>query len=160
AQCRRCLSAEKAGRPAGAGGFGDAGAALRAAAEERGKRAELGRGEAESGKGAGGPAAGEQRKRRPGPAAPGAAVRGPVAVGGVFAWGQDRQVARREAERAARQSRAAAAVAANLREARERASEAWALFDFPDRMQAATDAALAAVGRAELSATHGELTDE
>ena len=81
-----------------------------------------------------------------------------MVLGGAFAWWQDRQAAGREAERTARQSRASAAVAANIREARERAAEAWELFDFPDRMQVATDAALAAVGRAEQFAADGELT--
>src|SRR5262249_3838245 len=49
---------------------------------------------------------------------------------------------------AAHEAWTTASVAAALRDARERADEAWGVADFPDRMQHATEAAVAAVGRA------------
>jgi tetratricopeptide (TPR) repeat protein len=70
-------------------------------------------------------------------------------------WWQDRVATTAAAERAARESRVTAGVAAALREARERAEEAWTLADFPDRMQHATDAAVAALRRGDDFASDG-----
>jgi tetratricopeptide (TPR) repeat protein len=51
--------------------------------------------------------------------------------------------------RAAREARATAAVAAAVGTARERIAEAWLLAEDPDRMQQSTDAAVAALRRAD-----------
>jgi hypothetical protein len=72
--------------------------------------------------------------------------------------------ARSDRDRAARAAWAAGSIAAAAREARERAEEAWALKDHPDRMRRATDAALAAIRRADDyvaggTASEGALTE-
>ena len=64
----------------------------------------------------------------------------------------DRDRAAVETDRATRQARTDAIVTAAAREARERVGEAWAVTDYPDRMQAATVAAEAAVRRGEEAA--------
>jgi serine/threonine protein kinase len=64
----------------------------------------------------------------------------------------------RAADRAAREAGTTASVAAATREARERADEAWDLYDDPDRMQRATDAAVSSMGRADDFAAHGAPT--
>jgi tetratricopeptide (TPR) repeat protein len=51
-------------------------------------------------------------------------------------------------------------VVAAAREARERAEEAWAVADFPDRMQRATETALAALRRADDFAASGSPSKE
>jgi tetratricopeptide (TPR) repeat protein len=63
--------------------------------------------------------------------------------------------AKADRDRAARTAWAEASVAAAVREARERADEAWGVTDYPDRMQRATDAAVAAVRRADDYAAGG-----
>ena len=63
--------------------------------------------------------------------------------------------ARAERDLAARDARATASIAAAVREARERADEAWGAADDPDRMRQATAAVEAAVRRAELFAAGG-----
>jgi hypothetical protein len=50
-------------------------------------------------------------------------------------------------------------VEAAAREARERTDEAWRVTDYPDRMQRATEAALAAVRRADDYASGGAPTE-
>lgn len=171
ALCKRCLSPEQADRPADAGAVAQAVAELRAAADERARRAEIDRVKAEGEKIAAELQAREQRKRRWVQAALGLAFTALVVLGGTFAWWLDRQQAERraerdrvaaeqEAERQARQARTAVGVAANLREARERLPEAWTLTDYPDRMQPAADAAVAALARAERLAADGDPTSE
>ena len=72
---------------------------------------------------------------------------------GPTATGRPRRpIARREAW-------TTASVAAAVREARERADEAWGVADYPDRMQRATDAAVAAVRRADDFAAGGTPTE-
>jgi len=61
----------------------------------------------------------------------------------------NRDRAAAETERASREAWTTASVAAAVRDARERADEAWDLNDYPARMQLASDAAVAAIGRAD-----------
>jgi serine/threonine protein kinase/tetratricopeptide (TPR) repeat protein len=61
----------------------------------------------------------------------------------------DRDRAALAVDRAARKSWTTASVAAALRDARERVDEAWGVVDHPDRMRLATDAAVAALRRAD-----------
>jgi tetratricopeptide (TPR) repeat protein len=72
-------------------------------------------------------------------------------VGGMLAVelkaGRDRAAV--AADRAAREAGTTASINAAVSEARKRAAEAWDLFDYPDRMRSATDAALAALKRAD-----------
>jgi serine/threonine protein kinase len=89
--------------------------------------------------------------------------RGPVAVAAALALTlgagvtavvavqakANRDRAEAAADHAARQAWTTASVAAALRDARERVSEAWDVADHPDRMQHATDAAVAAIRRAD-----------
>ena len=160
ALCKRCLAPERAARPADAGEVAAAVAALRQAADERARRAELDRVRAEGEAAAADLRATEQRKRRRVQAALGLAFTALVVLGGAFAgWARD-QARTRQAERVARQSRTAAGVSANLREARDRAAEAWGLVEYPERIEAATAAAVAAVGRADRDATDGEPAPE
>jgi tetratricopeptide (TPR) repeat protein len=84
--CKRCLSAEKADRPRNGEEVAGAVAALRAAADERARRAEVERERAEV-------RAAEQRKRRRVQLALAAAVALLLAGGGAFAWWRDRQAA-------------------------------------------------------------------
>src|SRR5436305_11921046 len=77
--CKRCLAAEKADRPADAGEVARAVADLRAAAEERARRAEVDRARAEA-------EAREQRKRRRVQLALAAALGLLLVGGGAFAW--------------------------------------------------------------------------
>jgi tetratricopeptide (TPR) repeat protein/tRNA A-37 threonylcarbamoyl transferase component Bud32 len=160
ALCKKCLAFEPADRPADAGTVAAAVAGLRAAADERARRAELDRVKAEGEKAAAQLQAAEQWKRRRVQAALGLAFTALVVLGGAFAWWQERVAREQEAERAVRQSRTAAGVTANLREARERAQEAWGLPQFPGRMQAATDAATAALARADQYAADGDADPE
>jgi serine/threonine protein kinase/tetratricopeptide (TPR) repeat protein len=67
----------------------------------------------------------------------------------------DRERAAVTAVRVTRRAATDASIAAAIREARERADEAWTVTDYPDRMQRATDAAVAAVRRAEDFAAGG-----
>jgi serine/threonine protein kinase len=72
----------------------------------------------------------------------------------------DRDRVAAETDRATRQAGTTASIAAAVREARERSDEAWTVIDYPDRMQLATDAAVAAVRRADGYAASGSPTDE
>jgi tetratricopeptide (TPR) repeat protein len=60
---------------------------------------------------------------------------------------------------AAHESWTNASIVAAVREARERANEAWNLADFPDRLQLATSAAVAAISRADEFAAGGVPTE-
>jgi tetratricopeptide (TPR) repeat protein len=86
ALCKRCLAAEKADRPRDGEEVAGAVAALRAAADERARRAEVERERAEV-------RAAEQRKRFRLRLALAGAVLLLVAGGGAFAWWRDRQAA-------------------------------------------------------------------
>jgi tetratricopeptide (TPR) repeat protein len=99
-------------------------------------------------------------RRNRGPVVVAAALAASVLVGGAAVLTvQSRADRDRAADRAAREAGTTAAVAAAAREARERAAEAWDQSDHPDRMRLATEAALAAVGRAEDAAAGGLPTD-
>jgi tetratricopeptide (TPR) repeat protein/tRNA A-37 threonylcarbamoyl transferase component Bud32 len=67
--------------------------------------------------------------------------------------------ARAQRERAALEAWTTASIAAAIREAGDRAEEAWGLADYPDRMQLATDAAVAAISRADDYAAGGGATE-
>ena len=90
ALCKRCLAPEPADRPADARAVATAVSGLRAAAEDRARRAEVDRTAAEV-------RAAEQSKRRRVQAALGLAFTALVVVGGAFAWwAQEQKRARRE----------------------------------------------------------------
>jgi hypothetical protein len=89
--CKRCLAPEKADRPADGGAVARAVAGLRAAADERARRAELERAAAEL-------KAAEHRKRRRVQLALVAAVVVIAAGGAGFAWWQDRLAVARAKE--------------------------------------------------------------
>jgi hypothetical protein len=91
ALCKRCLSAEKADRPADAGAVAREVANLREAAEERARQAELERVRAEA-------EAREQRKRRRAQLALAAALGLLLLGGGAFVWYWDRQSTQRRVE--------------------------------------------------------------
>jgi tetratricopeptide (TPR) repeat protein/tRNA A-37 threonylcarbamoyl transferase component Bud32 len=91
ALCQRCLSAEKADRPADAGVVAHTVAALRAAAEARARQAELERARAEA-------ETREQRKRRRVQLALAVAISLLLTGGGVFAWYLDQQATQRRVE--------------------------------------------------------------
>jgi len=161
--CRRCLSFDPADRPAGAGEVAEAVAELRAAAEERARRAELDRVRAEGERASAEARTTEQRKRRKTQAALGITCTALIVLIGAFSWWQDHQSATRKAElaqeetdREARRSRTAASVSTALDDSRRRIEEAWKLSDEPDKMRVATDLALAGVRRAEGFANAGE----
>jgi tetratricopeptide (TPR) repeat protein len=71
----------------------------------------------------------------------------------------ERERAAEAADRAVREAGTTASVDAALRDARERVAEAWDLHDFPDRMQQATDAAVAAIRRADGFVAGGSPTE-
>jgi eukaryotic-like serine/threonine-protein kinase len=108
ALCKRCLSPEKSDRPADAGVVAKAVADLRAAADERARRAELERVRAEGERAKAEAETREQRKRRRVQLALAATVALLVAGGVAFGWYQDRQA------RDERLSRTADAVATLL----------------------------------------------
>jgi tetratricopeptide (TPR) repeat protein len=91
ALCKRCLAAEKDGRPADGGAVATAVAELRAAADERARRAELDRVRAEGERAKAEAETREQRKRRRAQLALAAAVGLLLLVGGAFAWRQAEQ---------------------------------------------------------------------
>jgi serine/threonine protein kinase len=74
-----------------------------------------------------------------------------ASLGGVAGWSALQQAT----QRAARESRVSAGVAEALRETREWVEKAWNLADFPERMQIATDAAVAALRRGDDFASEG-----
>lgn|SRR5579883_1726171 len=74
-----------------------------------------------------------------------------VSLGGVAGWAALQQAT----QRAARESRVSAGVAEALRETREWVEKAWSLADYPERMQVATDAAVAALRRGDDFASEG-----
>jgi serine/threonine protein kinase len=91
ALCERCLAPEQADRPEDAGAVAKAVADLRAAAEERARRAELERVEAEA-------EARGQRKRRRVQLALAGTIGLLLLGGGAFAWWQDQQATARRVE--------------------------------------------------------------
>jgi tetratricopeptide (TPR) repeat protein len=146
--CRQCLAADRDSRPKDAAALAAALAGYVTGVEERARRAEVELAAAET-------RATEQRKRRRVQLALAATVLVVLGLVGFGLWWQKRVEATAAAERAARDSRVTAGVTEALREARERAEEAWNLAEFPDRMQHATDAAVAALRRGEGFASGG-----
>jgi len=146
--CRRCLSAEPEARPRDAGALAATIAGYLAGVEERARQAELERAAADA-------RTAELRKRRRVQFALAATVLVLLGLVGFGLWWQERLEATAAAEHAARASRTSAGVTVAAREARGRVEEAWNLADFPDRMQHATDAAVAALRRAADSAGGG-----
>jgi tetratricopeptide (TPR) repeat protein len=128
-------------------------AALRAAAEQRARLAELEQAKAEG-------RATEARKRRRVQLAL-AALAVLVTAGAAVAWSIDqRRRTTALAEATARRERTTVTVSAALDEARARTAEGWELTNYPDRMTVATNFAAAAVRRAEGFLATGEPTDE
>jgi predicted ribosomally synthesized peptide with SipW-like signal peptide len=115
ALCKRCLAPRSEDRPTDAGEVAKAVAALRAAADERARRAELERVKAEGEARATEARATEQRKRRRAQLALAAAVVVLLLGGGAFAWWQDRQTSERRAEARDRQRQANQGVDAALK---------------------------------------------
>jgi tetratricopeptide (TPR) repeat protein len=117
ALCKRCLSVEKADRPANATEVAQAVAALRAAADERARKAELDRAAAEA-------EAREQRKRRRVQLALAASVLSLLVAAGAAAWwiqaDREARAAAEALERSAAEERVAAAVAEAERHAEAR----------------------------------------
>jgi serine/threonine-protein kinase len=146
--CRACLSAERDHRPRDAGAVAATIAGYLAGVEERARQAERERAAAEV-------RAAELRKRRRVQIALAATVLVLLGLVGFGLWWQERVEATAAAERAARNSRVTAGVSEALREARERVEEAWKLADVPDRMQHATDAAVAGLRRGDELASGG-----
>src|SRR5262249_19207193 len=142
ALCQQCLSADRDVRPPDAAAVAAALTDYLAGVEDRARRAEVEWAAAEA-------RAAEQRKGRRGPPGLAATVVACAGLVGFGLWWQDRVATAAEAERAVRESRTSAGVGEALHEARQRAEEAWQLSDFPDRMQHATDVAMAAMRRAE-----------
>src|SRR5262249_62159246 len=95
ALCQRCLAADPDGRPRHAGELARAVAGLRAAADERARQAELDRVKAEGDRAAAELRAARHWQRRKVQAALGLAFTALVALGGAFAWWQERQAADR-----------------------------------------------------------------
>jgi tetratricopeptide (TPR) repeat protein len=111
ALCKKCLAAEKAERPANGGVVAQAVAALRAAADERARQAELDRVRVEGERAKAEAEAREQRKRRRVQLALATVLGLSVVAGGAFTWWQDRQVTQRRAEEHDRATRNAEALA-------------------------------------------------
>ncbi len=146
--CRACLSAERERRPRDAGAVAATVAGYLVGVEERARQAERERAAGEA-------RAAEQRKRRRVQFALAATVLVLLGLVGFGLRWQEHVEATAAAERAARDSRVTAGVSEALREARERVEEAWNLADFPDRMQHATAAAVAALRRGDELASGG-----
>jgi serine/threonine protein kinase len=146
--CRQCLAVDRDGRPRDAAALAGALAEYLTGAEERARRAEVELAAAET-------KATERRKRRRVQIALAATVLVILGLVSFGLWWQDRVQSTAAAERAARESRVSAGVAEALHEARERAKEAWSQVDYPDRMQHATEAALAALRRGDDFASDG-----
>jgi tetratricopeptide (TPR) repeat protein len=140
--CRQCLAVDRDSRPRDAAALAGALAGYLTGVEERARRAEVELAAAET-------KAAEQRKRRRVQLALAATVLAISGLVGFGLWWQERALATAAAERAARESRLSAGVAEALRETRARVEEAWNLADFPDRMQQATEAAVAALRRGD-----------
>jgi serine/threonine-protein kinase len=148
ALCRQCLAADRDSRPRDAAALAAALAGYLTGVEERARRAEVELAAAQT-------RATERRKRRRVQLALAASVLVLLSLVGFGLWWQERVETTAAAERAARDSRVTAGVREALREARERADEAWNLADFPERMQHATDAAMAALRRGDGFASDG-----
>jgi serine/threonine-protein kinase len=146
--CRQCLAADRESRPRDATAVAGTLAGYLAGVEERARSAEVELAAAAT-------RAAEQRKRRRVQLALAASVLVLAGLVGFGLWWQDRLEAKAAAERDVRESRTTAGVSEALREARRRVEEAWNLADFPDRMQHATDVAVAALRRGEGFASGG-----
>jgi hypothetical protein len=164
---KRCLAPDPPDRPRDAGEVADALLTLRAAAEERARRAEMDRARAEV-------RATEEGKRRRWKRALGVSVLALVAVAGFAAWGFESARAERraehllrEAERANREnelrSRQLATerdVIAALNEAQVLREEGWKQAEDPARWALTLSAARSSFKRAEALLGSGEPTDE
>jgi serine/threonine-protein kinase len=146
--CRACLSPERDHRPRDAGAVAATVAGYLAGVEERARQAERERAAAEV-------RAAEQRKRRRVQFALAATVLVLLGLVGFGLWWEEHVEATAAAERAARDSRVTAGVSEALRETRERIKESWNLSDYADRMQQATDTAVAALRRGDELASGG-----
>ena len=133
ALCKRCLSPEKAARPADGGEVAAAVAALRQAADERARRAELDRVRAEGERAAADLRAAEHRRRARLRLALAAALGLLVATGGALGWWADRQAADRHR---AETDREAAELRRERAEAQGQAAEARLRFDAEQRAAA------------------------
>ncbi len=152
---KRCLAATRDERPPDAGAVDRDVTAYRASAQERLRRAELDRTAAEArAQEAQAKATAERRARRLTLALAVSLAAGVAAVAAVQAKA-DRDRAATTTDRATRAASVTASVEAATRDARERVDEAWRATDYPDRMQRATDAAVAALRRADDSAIGG-----
>jgi predicted ribosomally synthesized peptide with SipW-like signal peptide len=115
ALCKRCLAPRPEDRPSDAAEVAKAVAALRAAADERARRAELERVKAEEEARSAQAQAAEQRKRRRAQLALAAALVLLLLGGGAFAWWHDRQTTERRAEARDRERQANEGVDAALK---------------------------------------------
>jgi tetratricopeptide (TPR) repeat protein len=106
ALCKRCLSPEKADRPRDAGEVARAVAGLRAAADERARRAELDRVRAEGERAKAEAEAREQRKRRRTQVALAMAVLAAVGLLGFGLWWELQRAANQKREQGAARARA------------------------------------------------------
>ena len=160
ALCRRCLSPAKADRPADAGAVARAVAELRAAANERARRAELDRVRAEGELRAAELRAADERRRRRariGLAAAALVVVGLLAAGAGWA----RQVeADRAAEVVRRRAETEVDVGSAVAEAAARLGQARGAADDRDRWARELAAADAALRRAEQAVRAGEPADD
>jgi serine/threonine-protein kinase len=154
--CRQCLESDRDCRPRDAAALAGTLVGYLTGVEVRARRAEVELAAAEM-------KAAEQSKRRRVLLVLAATVLVTLGLVGFGLWWQDRVERNAAAERAARDSRVTVGVTAALREAHERAEEAWKLPEFPERMQQATDAAVAALRRGDGFASGGapdEITSE
>jgi serine/threonine-protein kinase len=152
ALCRQCLAADRDSRPKDAEALAAALAGYLTGVEERARQAEVELAAAQT-------RAAEQRKRRRVQLALAASVLVLLGLVGFGLWWQERVETTAAAERAARDSRVTAGVREALREARERADEAWKLAEVHVHMQHATHAAVAALRRADGIASGGAPVD-
>jgi eukaryotic-like serine/threonine-protein kinase len=103
-------------------------------------------------------------RRNRGPVAATVALAMMLLAGIVVVWAVEaranRELATAESERAAREAWTTASVQGAIRGARERVDEAWSVLDYPERMQRATEAATAALRRADEFVAGGHPIDE
>jgi tetratricopeptide (TPR) repeat protein len=153
ALAKQCLAVDPDDRPPNAGELADAVHALRAAADERAKKAEMEQARVEV-------RAIELRKRRRVQLALAVSFL-LIAVGaaGAIWWHQTTEAAA-ESVRASREAKTTSTMTAALDDAQQRAKEAWAQVDDPERMHTISDLAVGAVRRAEGFAATGEPTPE
>ena len=153
ALCKRCLSPKPPDRPADAGRVAAAVGELRAAADERARRAELDRVKAEGEKVAVELQATEQRKRRRVQLMLAAAVAVLLFGGGAAAWWQDRQATAREIARLEKVSEAERKVNLALANADQLAAQSA---PFDSEMVAGAESAVGQWRQAEAAVEQAE----